>query len=116
MVEDLHAERERGLARQVAPDAAHAQDPQRLAARVMALVGLSVSLLPVVVVAAAPPPRPKAAQPDRQIPQAAQHEPEGQVRSRVVDGVGRVAHADAPGRARRDIDAVVAGAVVTYVL
>ena len=113
VVDDPHPERERGLARHVAPDAAHAEDPQRLAARVVALVGQGP--LPLVV-DAAPAPRAQAAEPDRQVPQGPQHEPNGQVRGRVVDGVRGVAHADPTRGAGRDVDAVISGAVVADVL
>lgn len=101
MVDNLHAER-LGLALQVAPDAAHAQDPQRLAPRVVAQRGRRL---------AAPLALTQGRHARVEVAQGAEDQEHVHVGGGVVGGRGDVG--DAQRRVARaagvDVDLVVAG-------
>lgn len=80
VVADVHPERA-GLGRHVAPDAAHAQDAQDLALRVVAQLGQR---------RAAPFALAQGLDADGQVAQGAEQQPDGDVGRGVVDGGGGV--------------------------
>lgn len=98
VVHDLHAQRLR-LARQVLPDAAHAQDAEQLALRVVAEGGRGV---------AAPGAAAEGEQGRVEVAQAAQEEEECGVGRGGVDGRGDVGDGDAGGGAVGGGELVVA--------
>lgn len=98
VVPDLHPKRPR-LVGQVPAYAAHAQDSQYLAARVV----------PERQVAAAPLAAPQGGHTGGEVAQGAEDEEHVRVGGRVVDGRGYVGDADLAGGAGVDVDLVVAG-------
>jgi hypothetical protein len=102
MVPDLHAKRQCFLGH-VAADAAHSQDAEDLALRI---VSKSRGSHPT------PLSRPESGHADAHVTECAQEEEDGHVRRRIVDGRRRVGHADAAGSASLDVYLIVAGAVV----
>lgn len=102
VVPNRHAEGAR-LGGHVPPDAAHAQDAEDFALRVVAEPGER---------RAAPVAGAEGRHADGEVAQRADEQPDCDVGGGVVDGRGCVGHADRVGCACLDVDLVVAGALV----